>query len=79
MNASPHPIEQSFELAAMRCTDLTPFVYQRLFKEHPEAQAMFRSQGSGLVKIEAIVDFAGERSGHQRATAISRALADWVA
>ena len=73
MNASPNRIEQSFELAAARCTDLTPLVYQRLFKEHPETQTMFRSQGSELVKgsmlaltIEAILDFAGERRGHFR-------------
>lgn len=73
MNASPNPIEQSFELAATRCADLTPFVYQRLFKEHPETEVMFRSQGSELVKgsmlaltIEAILDFAGTRSGHFR-------------
>lgn len=86
MKASPRPIGQSFELAAARCADLTPLVYQRLFEQHPETQAMFRSQGSELVKgamlaltIEAILDFAGERSGHQGAAAISRAIADWVA
>ena len=73
MNASPNPIEHSFELAASRCADLTPLVYQRLFDEHPEARAMFRSQGSELVMgsmlaltIEAILDFAGERRGHFR-------------
>lgn len=73
MSASPHPIEQSFELAASRCADLTPLVYQRLFTEHPETRAMFRSQGSELVMgsmlaltIEAILDFAGERNGHFR-------------
>jgi hemoglobin-like flavoprotein len=73
MNASSNPIEQSFEIAAVRCADLTPLVYQRLFKEHPETATMFRSQGSELVKgsmlaltIEAILDFAGERSGHFR-------------
>ena len=73
MSTSPNQIEQSFELAAGRCTDLTPLVYQRLFKEHPETQTMFRSQGSELVKgsmlaltIEAILDFAGTRSGHFR-------------
>jgi hemoglobin-like flavoprotein len=73
MNASPHPIEQSFEIAASRCADLTPLVYQRLFEQHPETQTMFRSQGSELVKgsmlaltIEAILDFAGERSGQFR-------------
>lgn len=52
MNASPNPIEQSFELAASCCADLTPLVYQRLFKEHPETRAL---------------DFAGQRSsGHFR-------------
>jgi hemoglobin-like flavoprotein len=73
MNTSPNPIEQSFELAAMRCADLAPLVYQRLFEAHPETQTMFRTQGSELVKgsmlaltIEAILDFAGERSGHFR-------------
>ena len=67
------PIQRSFELAAERCADLTPLVYERLFLEHPEAQKMFRSEGSDLVKgsmlvmaIEAILDFAGERQGHFR-------------
>jgi hemoglobin-like flavoprotein len=66
-------IQHSFELAAERCEDLTPLVYRRLFREHPEAEAMFRSEGSELVKgsmlafaIDAILDFAGERSGHFR-------------
>ncbi|WP_354221249.1 globin [Bradyrhizobium sp. F1.4.3] len=73
MNASSNLIEQSLELAAARCADLTPLVYQRLFDEHPETPTMFRSQGSELVKgsmlaltIEAILDFAGQRSGHFR-------------
>ncbi|WGD56320.1 globin [Bradyrhizobium sp. CB1650] len=83
MNASLNPIEQSFDLAAMRCADLTPLVYQRLFREHPEAQAMFRSQGSEPVKgsmlaltIDAIVDFAGTRSGHFRLIACEAASHD---
>jgi hemoglobin-like flavoprotein len=66
-------IHRSFELAAERCDDLTPLVYRRLFRERPEAEAMFRSQGSDLVKgsmlaltIDALLDFAGERSGHFR-------------
>lgn len=70
MNASSNPIELSFELAASRCADLTPLVCQRLFDEHPETQAMFRSDGSDLVKgsmlaltIEAILDFAGRVVG----------------
>ncbi len=68
-----NPIHRSFELAAATCTDLTPLVYRRLFAEHPEAEAMFRTEGSDLVKgsmlaltIEAILDFTGERSGHFR-------------
>ena len=70
---APNPIQLSFELAAARCEDLTPLVYQRLLRERPETQTMFRSQGSDLVKgsmlvfaIEAILDFAGERSGKFR-------------
>ncbi|MCK1384641.1 globin [Bradyrhizobium sp. 21] len=73
MNASPNPVERSFELAASRCADLTPLVYRRLFEEHPETRAMFRTQGSELVMgamlaltIEAILDFAGQRRGHFR-------------
>jgi hemoglobin-like flavoprotein len=73
MTARTNPIQHSFELAAARCEDLTPLVYRRLFREQPEAEAMFRSEGSGLVKgsmlaltVEAILDFAGERSGSFR-------------
>jgi hemoglobin-like flavoprotein len=74
--AAPNFIERSFELAAGRCEDLTPLVYRRLFEAHPEARAMFRTEGSDLVKgsmlaltIDAILDFAGERSGHFRLVA----------
>jgi len=73
MSASLNLIENSFELAASRCADLTPLVYRRLFEAHPETRAMFRTQGSELVKgsmlaltIEAILDFAGERRGQFR-------------
>jgi hemoglobin-like flavoprotein len=66
-------IEQSFALAAERCDDLTPLVYARLHREHAETVAMFRTQGSELVKgsmlaltTEAILDFAGQRSGKFR-------------
>jgi len=83
MNRSLNPIELSFERAATRCADLTPLVYQRLFDAHPEAKAMFRSQGSELVKgsmlaltIEAILDFAGERRGHFRLIACELASHD---
>jgi hemoglobin-like flavoprotein len=66
-------IQHSFELAAERCEDLTSLVDRRLFRERPEAQAMFRNEGSDLVKgsmlalaIEAMLDFAGERTGRFR-------------
>ena len=71
--APTNPIQHSFELAAARCEDLTPLVYRRLFREQPEAEAMFRSEGSELVKgsmlaltVVAILDFADERSGSFR-------------
>ena len=73
MKATTNLIERSFELAAERCEDLTPLVYRRLFDAHPEALTMFRTEGSELVKgsmlaltIDAILDFAGERTGHFR-------------
>ena len=73
MTAPANLIQHSFELAAERCEDLTPLVYRRLFREHPETQAMFRSEGSELVKgsmlaltIDAMLDFAGDRTGHFR-------------
>lgn len=83
MSAPVNSIENSFELAASRCADLTPLVYQRLFEQHPETQTMFRSQGSELVMgsmlaltIEAILDFAGERRGHFRLIACEVASHD---
>ena len=79
MSAPANPIQHSFELAAERCEDLTPLVYRRLFFEHPETKAMFRSEGADLVKgsmlaltIDAMLDYAGERSGHFRSNARCR-------
>lgn len=73
MTAPTNLIQHSFELAAERCEDLTPLVYRRLFREHPETQAMFRSEASELVRgsmlaltIDAMLDFAGDRTGHFR-------------
>lgn len=61
-------INQSFELAAERCEDLTPLVYERLFNDHPEMKPHFWRDTSGAIKgemlarvIEAILDFVGER------------------
>lgn len=73
MTAPANPIERSFEIAAERCADLTPLVYQRLHREHPETVTMFRTEGSEPVKgsmlaltIDAILDFTGPRTGHFR-------------
>ncbi len=78
--AEPDPIELSFELAARHCSDLTPCVYERLFRERPEARAMFRKEGGDLVRgsmlalaIEGILDFAGERRGQFRLIACEAA------
>jgi hemoglobin-like flavoprotein len=66
-------IQHSFELAAERCEDLTPLVYRRLFREHPEAEPMFRREANDLVKgsmlaltIDAMMDFACDRTGSFR-------------
>ena len=66
-------IRLSFDLAAERSEDLTPAVYRRLFREHPEAEAMFRREAGDLIKgsmlamaIDAMIDFAGDRSGSFR-------------
>jgi hemoglobin-like flavoprotein len=63
----------SLELAAERCEDLTPLVYERLFRERPETRALFRTEGSTLVKgsmlelaLDAVLDFAGERKAAHR-------------
>jgi hemoglobin-like flavoprotein len=66
-------IVASLELAAERCEDLTPLVYERLFRERPETRALFRTEGSTLVKgsmlelaLDAVLDFAGERKAAHR-------------
>ena len=73
MTTRTHLIQRSFELTAGRCEDLTPLVYRRLFREHPEAEPMFRREANDLVKgsmlaltIDAILDFAGDRTGSFR-------------
>lgn len=61
-------IVQSIERAAERCDDLTPLVYERLFRLRPETEPMFRKQVKDLAKgemlaqtIQVILDFVGER------------------
>ena len=64
---SPNPIATSLELVSRRCPDLTPFVYARLFAEHPEMKALFwrdttnAIKGEMLAKVfEIILDFIGD-------------------
>jgi hemoglobin-like flavoprotein len=61
-------IEQSLELAAERCPDLTPVVYDHLFAQQPQMQALFWRDTNGAIKgemlarvFEAILDFIGPR------------------
>jgi len=61
-------ITESFEIAADLCEDLTPLVYGRLFREHPDMETLFWRDRNHQVKgemlsrvISAILDFAGER------------------
>jgi len=69
MASDANLITRSFEIAAERCEDLTPLVYNRLFADHPEMERLFwrdaKSQavrGEMLTRvIEAILDFVGER------------------
>jgi hemoglobin-like flavoprotein len=65
-----NPVQRSLELAAERRADLTPLVYDRLFRAHPEAEPMFARDAGGHIRgsmlafaIDAILDFAGERRG----------------
>ncbi|HWX59877.1 MAG TPA: globin [Bradyrhizobium sp.] len=65
-----NPIQRSFELAAEHCEDLTPLVYRRLFRAHPETEPMFARDTGGHIKgsmlafaIDAILDLAGSRRG----------------
>ncbi|HEY2032515.1 MAG TPA: globin [Rhizomicrobium sp.] len=62
-------IEQSFELAAERCGDITPRVYEKLFGKYPEMLPLFARDTNGNVRgemltrtIEAIFDYIGPNS-----------------
>ena len=66
-------IVESFELAATRCDDLTPLVYERLFAVKPETRGLFRTDPKNLIKgsmlelaLEAVLDFAGEKKASHR-------------
>ena len=47
-----HPIEECLMLAAERCGDLTPFVYERLFAREPAMKALFWRDATGTIKGE---------------------------
>lgn len=62
-------IVQSLELVGERCADPTPLVYDRLFAENPDMEALFVRDSDGSVRgqmlyqvIEAVLDFAGPRA-----------------
>jgi hemoglobin-like flavoprotein len=62
-------IATTLELVAARVGDPTPIVFQRLFRENPELEALFVRDDSGLVRgqmfqvtIESLLDFIGDRS-----------------
>src|SRR5262249_51992697 len=61
-------IEASLTLVSERCADLTPLVYARLFREHPEMETLFWRDTDGAIKgemlqrvFEVILDFIGEQ------------------
>jgi hemoglobin-like flavoprotein len=67
------PIVASLELAAERCEDLTPLVYERLFRLRPETRGLFRADPKDFIKgsmlqlaLDAILDFASERKAAHR-------------
>src|SRR3982750_1942633 len=70
MTSPTNPIQHSFELAGGGWEEFTPAFFRPPFREHPEAEAMFRRESGDLVKgsmlalaIDAILDFAGDRGG----------------
>lgn len=68
MPHAPGAVEASLELAAERCDDITPLVYARLFSRHPEWEAQFALDKTGVAKgsmlvvaIDVLLDHVGER------------------
>ena len=62
-----HPVEASLALVAERCGDLSPLVYERLFRDHPEMKALFWRDKIGTIKgemltrvFEAVLDYIGD-------------------
>ena len=61
-------LSQSIEIAASRYEDITPLVYERMFREMPETEPLLHwipshVRGQMLAQsLEALLDFAGERN-----------------
>jgi hemoglobin-like flavoprotein len=62
-------IADTLQLVAERAGDPMPLVFQRLFRETPELEALFVRDADGLVRgqmfqvtIESLLDFVGDRS-----------------
>jgi hemoglobin-like flavoprotein len=62
-----HPVETSLTLVSERCGDLSPLVYERLFREHPEMTALFWRDKTGTIKgemlarvFDAVLDYIGD-------------------
>jgi hemoglobin-like flavoprotein len=61
-------IELSLELAATRSDDITPLVYERVFREHPAMVELFCMDTDDSVKgsmlshaLQVLLDFIGDR------------------
>jgi hemoglobin-like flavoprotein len=62
-------IAQTLKHVAERVGDPTPLVFERLFRESPEVEALFVRDSDGLVQgqmfqvtIESLLDFLGDRA-----------------
>src|SRR5690242_6264457 len=69
MNDDARVISKTLERVIDRTDDPTNLVFERLFAAHPEAEALFVRDASGLVRgqmfqvtIESLLDFLGDRA-----------------
>jgi hemoglobin-like flavoprotein len=69
MTADSTIITETLEQVAARVGDPTPLVFERLFRENPDVEALFIRDKGGLVRgqmfqvtMESLLDFLGDRS-----------------
>ncbi len=69
MTADATIISDTLDQVAARVGDPTPLVFERLFRDHPEVEALFIRDKGGLVRgqmfqvtMESLLDFLGDRS-----------------